>query len=477
MHDMGRHTRPLQPLIPAACQLVGINDSPFFMYPIENDVASTLFLTLSRDACQVADPGYKVQSIGHLSQHYRPGYAWILEQFQSELNSLCASRSPAFLFFENTEVLDRLCTSNGWINISPPLRVTQFVNDKNHLSQILEKAGIPSIPSRTVSRARMPQFDELTDQFGLPFILQLPDNTLNGKGTFQINHEVDFQKVVGQISDDQHVKLSRFVIGKDLNVSACIYGDEVLVSAPFIQLVGLNEVSSVPLGYCGNIVADQTLISEPTRVQLLNLTKRLGETLRDLGYFGVFGLDLLWGEDGKLYVVEINGRFQSSSFLTNQVLLRHGLTPFVNLHIAAFFARHDYYHVQRSDYDRIAIGNEWLISQVVIYNKFGRIITTHRFLPRGGYILQNGKLIQICDFSMHNVMDAEVTKSVDFWITRILDDRKQIGPGELMWILQFSQNPLNSQGSLNEFSAQIVKAVYAAADIEMVEPQPSKIMP
>jgi len=462
-------TRPRQSLIPASYRLVGINDSPFFMYPIETDVSSTLFLTLSRDAGQVTDPGYRVLPAGHLSERYRPGYALILEQFQPELEALCNPATPAFLFFETTEILDRVCAANRWVNVSPPYHVSRFVNDKNHLTGLLEKAGIPAIPSRTVIGAKQLEFDELTGQYGLPFILQLPDNTLNGKGTFRIDRESDFQQVVGQIPDDQQTKISKFVSGKDLNVSACIYGDEVLVSAPFVQLVGLPEVSNVPLGYCGNIVTDETLIPGPTRIQLLNLTRQLGETLRDLGYFGVFGLDLLWGEDGALYVVEINGRFQSSSFLTNQVLLQHNLVPFVNLHVAHYFTRHYTYEIQRSAYDKVALHNGWLISQVVLYNKSGSIVTTRQSLPRGGYVLQNGKLVRVCDFNMHNVLHA-AEQSVDFWITRILDDSKLIAPNELMWILQFSHNPLNAQGSLSDFTAQIVAAVYASAQIETVEP-------
>jgi ATP-grasp domain len=99
-----------------------------------------------------------------------------------------------------------------------------------------------------------------------------------------------------------------------VNINACIFPDgTTILQGLSEQLIGVPELVSRRFGYCGNrfLPADEW---PPGLVEKFEVNARLSARwLHSQGYRGVFGIDALF-VDGELFVVEINPRFQGSTW-------------------------------------------------------------------------------------------------------------------------------------------------------------------
>jgi hypothetical protein len=121
-----------------------------------------------------------------------------------------------------------------------------------------------------------------------------------------------------------------------LNVNACVYSTgEVAVFGVSFQLIGIRGLTHRAFGFCGNDFA--ATIDLPTEVcmKVQRFASAIGEWLFRYGYHGVFGVDLLWDKD-KLYVAEVNPRFQASTPLSASINQALGFPDPMTEHVAAF---------------------------------------------------------------------------------------------------------------------------------------------
>ncbi len=92
---------------------------------------------------------------------------------------------------------------------------------------------------------------------------------------------------------------------------------------------------------------------------------RVGGALAAGGYRGVFGLDFVLGEDGELYVIEVNPRLVASIALYAQLELAAGRLPLLARHVLAFLA---------PDLDDAPLDAHWApvdCAQVILHNLGG----------------------------------------------------------------------------------------------------------
>jgi predicted ATP-grasp superfamily ATP-dependent carboligase len=107
------------------------------------------------------------------------------------------------------------------------------------------------------------------------------------------------------------------------------------VFLPSFQLIGVKELTGRPLGYCGNDFGAVKKLTRDIINQIEKITTQAGAWLAKKEYLGIFGLDLLV-EDGKVYMVEINPRFQGSTMLSS-IIAEHIDDPDpYGEHLAAF---------------------------------------------------------------------------------------------------------------------------------------------
>jgi len=121
-----------------------------------------------------------------------------------------------------------------------------------------------------------------------------------------------------------------------LNINACVYSTgEVAVFGASFQLIGVRGLTRRPFGFSGNDFGATSRIPPETCDRLEHCAEAIGRWLFQYGYRGVFGLDVLWN-DGRLYVTEVNPRFQASTPLSARINQALGFPDPMTEHIAAF---------------------------------------------------------------------------------------------------------------------------------------------
>jgi hypothetical protein len=121
-----------------------------------------------------------------------------------------------------------------------------------------------------------------------------------------------------------------------LNVNACVYSTgEVSVFGVSFQLIGIRGLTRRAFGFCGNDFAAAIDLPIEVCIKVERCAAAIGKWLFRYGYCGVFGLDILWNE-GKIYVTEMNPRFQASTPLSASINQALGFPDPMTEHIAAF---------------------------------------------------------------------------------------------------------------------------------------------
>jgi len=132
------------------------------------------------------------------------------------------------------------------------------------------------------------------------------------------------------------VAVSRFLEnGIPLNVAGVVWIDGVTVHPASVQLIGVPELTSYDLGYCGNDFAATGALGREVVAQIESVTRQIGAWLHRTGYRGAFGLDLLLDHDRILFV-ECNPRFQGSTFLSSQLAAEISQSCSILDHLAAW---------------------------------------------------------------------------------------------------------------------------------------------
>jgi hypothetical protein len=136
---------------------------------------------------------------------------------------------------------------------------------------------------------------------------------------------------------DGFLAASRFLAPSiPLNVNACVFaGGEVSMHAASVQLIGMPMCTNRRFGYCGNDFGQIRELGVTVLEALDRMVRDVGAWLGRHGYLGAFGIDALL-HDGKLYLAELNPRFQGSSRIAAELDAEMNRPDLFLNHIAAF---------------------------------------------------------------------------------------------------------------------------------------------
>jgi hypothetical protein len=152
-----------------------------------------------------------------------------------------------------------------------------------------------------------------------------------GEGTIIVDSD-DINSRMPLIPGDELI-VSPFIEGIPINVHAVIGERDTALFQPSIQIIELDNRGK-PLYRGGDFGA--SLDIEPSLAETISETsKRIAHRLRVAGYRGIFGIDFIIS-DMALIFIEINPRFQASSFILNTHLRDHGLPTLHELQRRAF---------------------------------------------------------------------------------------------------------------------------------------------
>lgn len=247
---------------------------------------------------------------------------------------LSQRRNLDIVAYCSTEGLEKLIgLSNGKVRIlAAHAFLKRFFDNKITLRAVLPALGIRPVPGHVV-RLGVPRFREIERAYGVPFVVQFPIGA-SGSHTFFVFTEADFASLQ-DASPHEDVVVSKYIQGVSPNVNAVVLDNAILLSYPSIQLIGVQECTNWPAGYCGNDFSATQFLPDSTIQGIHEQARRIGNWLRQHGFRGLFGVDFVADESG-VYPVEVNPRFQGSTHVLTQTQVMRDQVPLALAHVLEF---------------------------------------------------------------------------------------------------------------------------------------------
>lgn len=188
------------------------------------------------------------------------------------------------------ETLDNKFSCRSWLSNSVPILPQQFVSGESLIND-----------AKTYLKG------------SLKTVIQ-GAYSCGGSNTFVFSDE-SFKQVLKYINKKNIYSVTQYIENNiPLNIHLVIYQDEIIILPGSIQIINLKAFR---FEYCGaDFIAFQHL-PEQLQHKLYLYAKTIGERLQHSGYKGIVGIDFIATEN-EVYFMEINPRFQSSSFLLNK---------------------------------------------------------------------------------------------------------------------------------------------------------------
>ena len=238
----------------------------------------------------------------------------------------------------------------------PAARLRNHLDSKVITTELAHRAGIASVPNVMSHITNYADLRRVAAALGPDVVVQLPYGD-SGNTTFFISCEQDFQPHAARIAAQPIVKIMRRIRCRQLTIEGCVTKHGTLVGPLQTELVGFPELTPFGGGWCGNEVFaahESKLLTIELRQQAQHATEAMGEQLRQGGYRGCFGLDLLLDQDsGALYLGEMNPRITGATPMTSQAMLEADRAPLLLFHLLEWFGA-------EYELDVAAFNQQWL---------------------------------------------------------------------------------------------------------------------
>lgn len=202
---------------------------------------------------------------------------------------------------------------------------------KPWLESGIAELGVPHIPWTYV--ADEDQLETLRFLNEGPVMLRR-SRTSGGTGLVKVDSAAALEAAWPE-QEEAYVSVAPFLAdGVPINVGGVVWADGVTLHPASLQLIGLEEFTGRPFGYCGNDFGAVRDLDAGVLAEIDAATERIGRWLGGLGYRGAFGLDFLV-VDGRALFTEVNPRFQGSTHASSQVSVQLEESCILLEHLAA----------------------------------------------------------------------------------------------------------------------------------------------
>jgi hypothetical protein len=302
------------------------------------------------------------------------------------------------------------------------------------------------------------QFERLARKLEFPFVLQLDDSN-SGSGTYLIENFSDFYEVCSK-NLGKNAIFSKYVEGKSMNINAVRTRNFVILSEPSLQIIGEKSCTPRRFGYCGNDFNIGSKISEEQLKEIFETTKKIGNWLGSIGYYGIFGIDFIV-DDRDVYFTEINPRFQGSTSLLVDRQHECKKIPLSFFHIVPYLdglsVDERFVHEYNKDIRPLNV------SQILLHNLSGEDVTLKSSLLPGRYAFENGNLHYLgkANYLSETKTYDEIVIAGELPVdgTKILKDSD-----EICRIYSYKE-VVDKNGKLNDYGKNLAKAVYSKLEL------------
>lgn len=264
-------------------------------------------------------------------------YFKVAEYYDRQLNKILSTskREVRFLWYSRfPEGINDSILQRSPFNISTALM--KLFSNKLQCRMIVASEGHETLPSMNVSPLALKNkcfYENLIKR--MPGHEKFVVQGLEGSG--------GFTTYLLESSEDDHLleRLSGFAClaspyiddSWPINIHLLVERGGAVALAPSIQIINR---SAKKLEYVGGDYAAAQHLPKKSLLLLREKAVEIGRMMADIGYRGIAGIDFLLTNDERLLFVEINPRFQGSSMILNQALLKANLPSLQQLHLQCF---------------------------------------------------------------------------------------------------------------------------------------------
>lgn len=259
--------------------------------------------------------------------HNNASASKLREYICNQLSQLLDDPCVHFMFYNpmqsysmGKDIVDRTICNNGQA-------LLEFFRSKSNAREFAHNY-IPVVPYIEFEGANLP---ETSFRIGSKknYILQKVCSS-GGNGTLKMSRSDCIQYIQRGSRAEKYIISPFLENAAPINVHVVIFKDKCIVLPPSFQLINHNGLNFTYIGgdFHTNLTIDEYKM-------ILDRTIILGEELRKLGFRGVCGFDYMLTQSDLLFL-EMNPRFQASSFLLNTLLVEKGTPSLHELNILAF---------------------------------------------------------------------------------------------------------------------------------------------
>ncbi len=222
--------------------------------------------------------------------------------------------TPSLLVFKNTSIIEKWCVQHGHRLLNPSSKLAASIEEK--ITQLETLKDLVEL---------MPRYDKKTIEEILwlktPFILQF-NRSHTGSGTIHISSE----KILNELKEKypkRDVRIAPFIEGPIFTSNIVVGKDAILRGNLSYQITGIQPFTDVTFATIGNDWgAPYRILNESERTAYDHLSLEVGNTLRRLGWKGLFGIDAIWStREKRWYLIEINARQPASASYESELQL------------------------------------------------------------------------------------------------------------------------------------------------------------
>jgi len=400
------------------------------------------------------------------------------KKVQDYINAAKENYNDVAIFIMKSDViLEQICRDNDWILIGNTADIIEKYNSKELFQKILHKMDLANDAVIMKLDELHKYIDSIFDRFGQKIVIQLPEVSGGGHGTFffdekdknviieKINQRI--QIINEEIPESTNIIVNSFFEGPTLSILGTVTRDNgIIVSNPQHQLIDIAEVTKSKNDasgiFCGH---DWTLsIPQDIKDKAINISQKIGEYLQENSVLGIFGTDLMWDINRNIVVpIEINTRLTGvfPSFVDVQIL--NNEVPILAFHLM------DFLKISYSITDSRVYRKESFVygAHMIIFNNYPyRIRVTKIDIRSGVYSLQNNKLC----FERDGFEMSDIQKDNEFIITDGVPEVGSIYSKNRKLLKVISKSSLGkSSYDVNSWGREIITSIYSAIKCEKYE--------
>lgn len=208
----------------------------------------------------------------------------------------------------------------------------EMLNDKIYTRFWLSQ-HVPVLPSMIVDAPNL-SFRELEQSlcYADQYVVQQAKSS-GGLGTFVLSRENGMLSTLKEEYRELFIVSPYVHHGFAVNINAIIGARNTIILPPSLQISERNKDRILYHG--ADYVASHDIQQEALN-KIKQYSNKILDHIKQLGYLGIIGLDFLVTEE-EIYFLEINPRYQASSFLINIALKEKGLPSLSEINLTAFY--------------------------------------------------------------------------------------------------------------------------------------------